>query len=190
MMFGKKNLPAAAYIPNLARGASLAAKSVGGSCSSAALASFVRAGITEADRVPFLFVASVLLVVHWPCSPGPAMGVDHADRAISASALLVGNAGHMAAHESKSNYPEAVVGILVVGDLYGAVYYVVLQLALIRRLKHHVRLDAAPRWTGRTPGVRAPSPAQPAATTYRDGSPAAFPSPGRRVVDIPGNNPP
>ncbi|MBE1565778.1 PTS transporter subunit EIIC [Nonomuraea africana] len=104
-------------------------KAVGGIMLSAALASFVT-GITEPIEFAFLFVAPVLLVAHAVLT-GIAMAV---------TTLIGGQLGFgfsaglldMLLNASKSN-THNLVGILVVGVIYGAVYYVVFSF-LIRRL--------------------------------------------------------
>ncbi|MET9340184.1 PTS transporter subunit EIIC [Nonomuraea sp. NPDC003804] len=102
---------------------------VGGIMLSAALASFVT-GITEPIEFAFIFVAPVLLVVHAVLT-GIAMAV---------TTLVGGQLGFgfsaglldMLLNAGKSN-TNNVVGILVIGVIYGAVYYVVFSF-LIRRL--------------------------------------------------------
>ncbi|WP_344491626.1 PTS transporter subunit EIIC [Nonomuraea monospora] len=102
---------------------------VGGIMLSAALASFVT-GITEPIEFAFIFVAPLLLVVH-AILTGLAMAL---------TTLIGGQLGFgfsaglldLLLNASKSN-TENLPGILVLGVVYGAVYYVVFTF-LIRRL--------------------------------------------------------
>lgn len=102
---------------------------VGGIMLSAALASFVT-GITEPIEFAFIFVAPVLLVVHAVLT-GLAMAL---------TTLIGGQLGFgfsaglldMLLNASKSN-TENLPGILLLGAVYGVVYYVVFSF-LIRRL--------------------------------------------------------
>jgi N-acetylglucosamine PTS system EIICBA or EIICB component len=102
---------------------------VGGIMLSAALASFVT-GITEPIEFAFIFVAPVLLVVHAVLT-GLAMAL---------TTLIGGQLGFgfsaglldMLLNASKSN-TENLPGILLLGVIYGAVYYVVFSF-LIRKL--------------------------------------------------------
>jgi len=102
---------------------------VGGIMLSAALASFVT-GITEPIEFAFIFVAPVLLVVHAVLT-GLAMAL---------TTLIGGQLGFgfsaglldMLINASKSN-TENLPGILLLGLIYGIVYYVVFSF-LIRRL--------------------------------------------------------
>jgi PTS system N-acetylglucosamine-specific IIC component len=102
---------------------------VGGIMLSAALASFVT-GITEPIEFAFIFVAPVLLVVHAVLT-GLAMAV---------TTLIGGQLGFgfsaglldLLLNASKSN-TRNLLGILVLGVVYGVVYYVVFSF-LIRRL--------------------------------------------------------
>ncbi|WP_049564704.1 PTS transporter subunit EIIC [Nonomuraea sp. SBT364] len=102
---------------------------VGGIMLSAALASFVT-GITEPIEFAFIFVAPVLLVVH-ALLTGLAMAL---------TTLLGGQLGFgfsaglldMVLNASKSN-TQNLPGILLLGVIYGVVYYVVFSF-LIRRL--------------------------------------------------------
>ncbi|MEU6997110.1 PTS transporter subunit EIIC [Nonomuraea sp. NPDC046570] len=102
---------------------------VGGIMLSAALASFVT-GITEPIEFAFIFVAPVLFVVHAVLT-GLAMAVT----------MLVGgqlgfgfSAGllDLVLNASKSN-THNLLGILLIGVVYGAIYYVVFSF-LIKRL--------------------------------------------------------
>ncbi|MFI6293003.1 PTS transporter subunit EIIC [Nonomuraea sp. NPDC050790] len=101
---------------------------VGGIMLSAALASFVT-GVTEPIEFAFIFVAPLLLVVH-ALLTGAAMAL---------TALIGGQLGFgfsaglldMLLNIGKSN-TQNVVGILVLGVVYGVVYYVVFTF-LIRR---------------------------------------------------------
>ncbi|MFI9553954.1 PTS transporter subunit EIIC [Nonomuraea endophytica] len=101
---------------------------VGGIMLSAALASFVT-GVTEPIEFAFIFVAPVLLVVH-ALLTGLAMAL---------TALIGGQLGFgfsaglldMLLNIGKSN-TQNVIGILVLGVVYGVVYYVVFTF-LIRR---------------------------------------------------------
>lgn len=102
---------------------------VGGIMLSAALASFVT-GITEPIEFAFIFVAPLLLVVHAVLT-GVAMAV---------TTLIGGQLGFgfsaglldLLLNASKSN-TENLPGILLLGVVYGAVYYLVFSF-LIRRL--------------------------------------------------------
>ncbi|WP_327087347.1 PTS transporter subunit EIIC [Nonomuraea sp. NBC_01738] len=102
---------------------------VGGIMLSAALASFVT-GITEPIEFAFIFVAPVLLVVH-AILTGVAMAV---------TALIGGQLGFgfsaglldMLLNASKSN-TQNLPGILVLGLVYGVLYYAVFTF-LIKRL--------------------------------------------------------
>ncbi|MGN9783678.1 PTS transporter subunit EIIC [Nonomuraea sp. ZG12] len=102
---------------------------VGGIMLSAALASFVT-GITEPIEFAFIFVAPVLLVVHAVLT-GLAMAL---------TTLIGGQLGFgfsaglldMLLNASKSN-TQNLPGILLIGLIYGAVYYVVFSF-LIRRM--------------------------------------------------------
>nr|WP_187414788.1 PTS transporter subunit EIIC [Nonomuraea sp. PA05] len=102
---------------------------VGGIMLSAALASFVT-GITEPIEFAFIFVAPLLLVVH-AILTGLAMAL---------TTLIGGQLGFgfsaglldLLLNASKSN-TENLPGILILGVVYGAVYYVVFTF-LIRRL--------------------------------------------------------
>jgi PTS system N-acetylglucosamine-specific IIC component len=102
---------------------------VGGIMLSAALASFVT-GITEPIEFAFIFVAPVLLAVHAVLT-GLAMAL---------TTLIGGQLGFgfsaglldMLLNASKSN-TQNLPGILLIGLVYGAVYYVVFSF-LIRRM--------------------------------------------------------
>ncbi|MFI7134534.1 PTS transporter subunit EIIC [Nonomuraea sp. NPDC050153] len=102
---------------------------VGGIMLSAALASFVT-GITEPIEFAFIFVAPLLLVVH-AILTGLAMAL---------TTLIGGQLGFgfsaglldMLLNASKSN-TENLPGILILGVIYGAVYYAVFTF-LIRKL--------------------------------------------------------